>query len=377
MKQEEFIQKLRYELGSMPKQAVDEIVADYHEYISDALAAGRNEEDVVAALGDPLKLARELKAQANYRQWQNRRSFANLMRVVASIAGLGLLHMLLLVPFMLYLLVLTLGYVVSVALTVAGLVALVVFGGHQLFGTPSLKSLPLIVDIDSHGSSTDVVDTKGDSQTVTNALKDIGDLRIDGDRFVLALKRGSKASIVLRNGAIDMHNRDGKVSVDALGAGADQMLATAKDNTYSIPRDDVIALDLKTEDGASVSFARTGKGATSVVWDIKDEDGDRVELAGDPQGNNHMSVKSGDSSVSIHNNQLSVDSGSQHVQVMAPMGLKLISMAPSYSLAMLPAGLLGLLLCVWLTRVTWRALARYVKRQIDAVSASLDREPSA
>jgi hypothetical protein len=41
---------------------------------------------------------------------------------------------------------------------------------------------------------------------------------------------------------------------------------------------------------------------------------------------------------------------------------------------MLPIGLLGLVLCIWLTRITWRSVARYVKRQIDVVSASLERQ---
>src|SRR5580698_1794710 len=112
MTQDEFIQKLRHELGNFPKQAVDEIIADYREYFSDALAAGRSEAEVVAALGDPVKLARELKAQATFRQWETRRSFGNLVRVVMSIAGLGLVQLLLLVPFMLYLLLLTAGYAV-------------------------------------------------------------------------------------------------------------------------------------------------------------------------------------------------------------------------------------------------------------------------
>jgi len=43
---------------------------------------------------------------------------------------------------------------------------------------------------------------------------------------------------------------------------------------------------------------------------------------------------------------------------------------------MLPIGVLGLLFWVWLTRMSWRAVTRYVKRQIDVVSASLDRDPT-
>lgn len=37
MKQDAFIQRLRQALGSLPKRDVDEIVADYREYIGDAL----------------------------------------------------------------------------------------------------------------------------------------------------------------------------------------------------------------------------------------------------------------------------------------------------------------------------------------------------
>ena len=39
MKQDVFIEALRQELSSLPKPAVDEIIADYREYIGDALAA--------------------------------------------------------------------------------------------------------------------------------------------------------------------------------------------------------------------------------------------------------------------------------------------------------------------------------------------------
>jgi hypothetical protein len=45
----------------------------------------------------------------------------------------------------------------------------------------------------------------------------------------------------------------------------------------------------------------------------------------------------------------------------------------TYAAVMFPVGVVGLLLCIWLTRVTWRAVSRYVKRQFEAVSASLDR----
>ncbi len=154
MTQDAFIEQLRHELRSLPKHVVDEIVADYREYIGDALAAGRSEPEVVAALGDPAKLARELRAQANFRQWETRRSFGNLMRVFASIAGLGLLQLLLLVPFMFYLLLLTGAYALSAGLFAAGLAIVLMLGSHHLFGWPSTDFIPFSIEAGSDDGKT-------------------------------------------------------------------------------------------------------------------------------------------------------------------------------------------------------------------------------
>jgi uncharacterized membrane protein len=368
----------------LPKQAVDEIVADYHEYISDGLAAGRSEEDVIAALGDPVKLARELKAQANYKQWQDRRSFGNLLRVVSSVAGLGLLNMLLLVPFMIYLLVLTAGYVISGALTVAGLVALVVFGGHHLFGTPSLDGHPINIVIGDRGGSAasaaaapgTVLNADGTNANLTKALDGIHELRIVGDRYVIDLAEDSKLSMVTTHGAVEMRKEDGNLTLETVGLDTKNVLVKANDGSYSIARDDVIALDLKSDEGARVSLARTGKDAKSVVWDIKDNDGDRVKITQGEHGKGRMIINSGGSMVSIDDGQISVNGEKQHVEVSANDGVVVSNVKSSLGVLLLPIGLAGLLLCVWLTRLTWRGLARYVKQQIDRVSSSLDRDSS-
>jgi uncharacterized membrane protein len=382
MKQDAFIQALRDELGgSLPKQAVDEIVADYHEYIGDALAAGRREEDVIAALGDPVKLARELKAQANYRQWQDRRSFGNLLRVVGSVAGLGLLNMLLLVPFMVYLLVLTAGYVISGALTVAGLVALVVFGGHHLFGTPSLQGHPVKIDIvEPAASATSAASASHPADAnanLVNALDEIHELRIVGDRYVIDLGEDSKLSMVTTHGAVEMRKEDGKLSLEAIGVDG-SVLTKADDGTYSIARDDVIALDLKSDSGAKVSLARTGKDAKSVVWDVKNSDGDRVKLTQGEHGQSRMIVRSGDSTVSIGGGEVAVNDGHGSVRVSTDdHDVTVSKWKSSTGVLLLPVGIAGLLLCVWLTRITWRGLARYVKQQIDRVSSSIERDHAA
>lgn len=386
MKQDAFIQRLRQALGSLPKRDVDEIVADYREYIGDALSAGRTEEDVIAALGEPEKLARELKAQANFRQWEERRSFGNLMRVVGSIAGLGLLHLVLLVPFLLYMLVLTLGYVFFGALTVAGLVTLVAFGSHYVFGTPVPGALPFgggaaqlgaagaSGKADGKGAQTGKIaqDPKSASAAAADALNDAKELRVEGERYVLDLHDGSRVSIVTRKGVIDARKQGGKLSIDATGDGARELLTTGKDDTLSIARADVIALDLKSANGDQMTVANTGGSVPGV--NVPGIAGGNVQMTPDGRGGMNLSVTNGENSVSIVGGRITVDNGKQHVSVAAPAGFALGGIAFGYGLAMLPIGIVGLLVCVWLTRVTWRALGRYVRRRIDAVSAKLERE---
>lgn len=392
MKQDAFIQRLRQALGSLPKRDVDEIVADYREYIGDALSAGRTEEDVIAALGEPEKLARELKAQANFRQWEERRSFGNLMRVVGSIAGLGLLHLVLLVPFLLYMLVLTLGYVFFGALTVAGLVTLVAFGSHYVFGTPVPGVLLFgggAAQLGAAGASgkadgkaaTDgkaaqtgkiAQDPKSASAAAADALNDAKELRVEGERYVLDLHDGSRVSIVTRKGVIDARKQGGKLSIDATGDGARELLTTGKGDTLGIARADVIALDLKSTNGDQMTVANTGGSVPGV--NVPGIAGGNVQMTPDGRGGMNLSVTNGENSVSIVGGRITVDNGKQHVSVAAPAGFALGGIAFGYGLAMLPIGIVGLLVCVWLTRVTWRALGRYVRRRIDAVSAKLERE---
>ncbi|CAJ6611736.1 DUF1700 domain-containing protein [Burkholderia pseudomallei] len=386
MKQDAFIQRLRQALGSLPKRDVDEIVADYREYIGDALSAGRTEEDVIAALGEPEKLARELKAQANFRQWEERRSFGNLMRVVGSIAGLGLLHLVLLVPFLLYMLVLTLGYVFFGALTVAGLVTLVAFGSHYVFGTPVPGVLPFgggAAQLGAAGASGKAdgkaaqtgkiaQDPKSASAAAADALNDAKELRVEGERYVLDLHDGSRVSIVTRKGVIDARKQGGKLSIDATGDGARELLTTGKGDTLGIARADVIALDLKSTNGDQMTVANTGGSVPGV--NVPGIAGGNVQMTPDGRGGMNLSVTNGENSVSIVGGRITVDNGKQHVSVAAPAGFALGGIAFGYGLAMLPIGIVGLLVCVWLTRVTWRALGRYVRRRIDAVSAKLERE---
>ncbi|RKF48645.1 DUF1700 domain-containing protein [Paraburkholderia fungorum] len=388
MTQDAFIQQLRHELRSLPKQVVDEIVADYREYFGDALAAGRSEAEVVAALGDPVKLARELKAQATFRQWETRRSFGNLMRVIVSIAGLGLLQLLLLIPFMFYLLILTFCYAISGALTVAGLVTVVALGSHHLFGWPPFHSVPFTFESSdvrtdqqasgsgnssapNNNSDADHSPTQGD---VGLAIANMKAFQVDGDRFLLRPDAATRISIVTLAGPIDIKNEGGNLKIDSVG-GARDLFKVDPDGTWSIASADIVALDLRDHEGDKVSVARIGAGAKSMAWDIRNH-GEHVSFVQGTDGSGKsLVVRRGSESVVIDRDHVAIRNGSQSTVVVGSHGSGIGAMI--YGFAMLVAGIVGLWLCLWLTRVTWRGLVRYVRRQLDLITARLDEGHSA
>ncbi|MEQ1721653.1 MAG: DUF1700 domain-containing protein [Pseudobdellovibrio sp.] len=63
MKKQDFINQLKTELQGLPATEINDIIRDQEEMISDAIAAGRTEEEIVNSLGEPKELARSLKAE--------------------------------------------------------------------------------------------------------------------------------------------------------------------------------------------------------------------------------------------------------------------------------------------------------------------------
>src|SRR6266571_3931894 len=95
-----FLTILNDGLAGLPAQEIDDILADYISYFDEAQASGRNEEEVAAALGDPRRLARELRTEAGMRRWENHRSLGNSAAVLLALGGLAAVDILLLLPLM-------------------------------------------------------------------------------------------------------------------------------------------------------------------------------------------------------------------------------------------------------------------------------------
>src|SRR4030081_3175089 len=93
-----FLTILNDGLAGLPAQEIDDILADYAAYFDEAHASGRGEGEVAAALGDPRRLARELRAETGLRRWENHRSLGNSGAALLALGGLAAVDILLLLP---------------------------------------------------------------------------------------------------------------------------------------------------------------------------------------------------------------------------------------------------------------------------------------
>jgi uncharacterized membrane protein len=101
MKRDEFLKRLHRGLGGLPAAAIDDIMADYASHFDAAADEGRSDDEVAAALGDPSRLARELKLEAGIRSWEERRSPSSAWTAIIAFLGLGALDILILLPIVL------------------------------------------------------------------------------------------------------------------------------------------------------------------------------------------------------------------------------------------------------------------------------------
>jgi uncharacterized membrane protein len=98
MTRAEFMGRLRRGLVGMPAAAAADIAADYEIHFEDGLAAGRSEAEVASALGDPDRLARELRAEAGAQRWHQEKNPSAAVAALFAVLGLGAISILFLLP---------------------------------------------------------------------------------------------------------------------------------------------------------------------------------------------------------------------------------------------------------------------------------------
>ena len=125
MTRDSFLARLRAGLKGLPPATAQDILADYEAHFADGLSAGRGEAEVAAALGDPDRLARELKAETGLKRWEAERNPAAAVAAVFAVMGLATIDLLILLP------VLIVVGAVLFALSIAGVA--ICFAGMVVF----------------------------------------------------------------------------------------------------------------------------------------------------------------------------------------------------------------------------------------------------
>ena len=95
MTRAEFLDTLRRRLRRpATRRRSTSCIDDYASHFAEGMAAGRSEAEIAAALGDPMRLARELRAEAGLRRWETARTPAQLLRRAVRLPGAdrGRLH---------------------------------------------------------------------------------------------------------------------------------------------------------------------------------------------------------------------------------------------------------------------------------------------
>lgn len=136
----EFLDTLRRRLAGLPPAEIDDLVGDYANHFADGMAAGRSEAEIAEALGDPLRLARELRAEAGLRRWETARTPANFFAVLFGFLALIAVDFVFLLPLLGALVLFTfVAGVVALALCVAGLALMArLLHWDQLFSLQSM-----------------------------------------------------------------------------------------------------------------------------------------------------------------------------------------------------------------------------------------------
>ncbi|MFN3878918.1 MAG: DUF1700 domain-containing protein [Brevundimonas sp.] len=126
MTRAEFIDRLKEGLVGLPTATANDIIADYQTHFDDGIAAGRTEAEVAAALGDPIRLARELKAEAGIQRWHQEKNPSAAAAAVFAVLGLGALDILILLPLLMGVVGTVFGFfIAAIALFICGGVIMV------------------------------------------------------------------------------------------------------------------------------------------------------------------------------------------------------------------------------------------------------------
>lgn len=132
---ERFLSRLRAGLKGLPPSTVNDIIGDYTAHFAEAAAHGRSEAEVAAKLGDPGRIARELRAEAGLKRWEQEHSAAAALGAIVAVLGLATIDLFILLPLLVSVGVLLFAFLVTaVSVCLAGALMLVLAIFHNIPG---------------------------------------------------------------------------------------------------------------------------------------------------------------------------------------------------------------------------------------------------
>lgn len=138
MSKKNFLLCLKKQLRKLPKNEKEEIIQDYEEYFMIGEGEGKTESQIVAALGSPKQIAKELNAVYAIKKVEVKKSIRNILSALLSIMGLSVMNYVIIIVSLFLLLILiplTFAYFIAVPIMILSPLILLVMGFVNGFST--------------------------------------------------------------------------------------------------------------------------------------------------------------------------------------------------------------------------------------------------
>lgn len=153
MNRQQFMSRLERSLKSLNREEREEILRDFGEHFEIGMEQGKSEEEIIASLGNPNQIAKELLAVHYIEKAESKSSIGNLVKAAYAAVGLGFFNLLIVLGPSIALAALVFsGWVVGgkfVISPILSLIDLIQFGDHYgvflLFASLFLSGVGLFI----------------------------------------------------------------------------------------------------------------------------------------------------------------------------------------------------------------------------------------
>src|SRR4051794_25066858 len=120
MRKLEYLDALKRALIGLAPETQAKTLAYYEQRFVDGVALGRSEQDVANELDDPRKVAMSLRASVHLAAFEEKKNPVNLVRLLATAAGLAIFNLFMVVPAAVFSALLAALYACALAFYVGG-----------------------------------------------------------------------------------------------------------------------------------------------------------------------------------------------------------------------------------------------------------------